>query len=1173
MKRPFIQKGIEELEALFDQKRDDAGFLQALIAELGERKTQRARDLKARAVSAAGTARKNQTSTTPEPAASVTAVEQKAPAMASTAVQMAFGRRPANDPQLLQPVSDLPPLKTRSAPPPLPMENKPDAILSAWTAMEVLSPPGFRRPEDLAGGDRYRIAKIDGTVLPWENGGEKSRPNQRLYYQIILGSVDMEAAIAALLKVYTDSREERPQARGEAVLATVMVDREGRPVEQDAIAISSFGWGIPIALAGNLHALGQWSQVERTLIDNLTKRLVVEDKEGRSRPLNGTDIFDAYAWLLDTIGLDRRLCQSPALAVKSYQYYKLPDPPESILLNSFFLDDLAQAGTRAKNGSLPSNLKRYLGLEKPATRRNLMEDCGALAQALQPKNFPLGAWPANGRHPLVLLQQCAVNLAHRDLKTAGILAVNGPPGTGKTTLLRDIIASTVTERAKALCSYDDPEDAFTHSGQKLKRGNAFIHLYRPDQKIRGFEMIVASSNNKAVENVSGELPGNTAIADDAGGLRYFKTVSDAVLERDTWGAITAVLGNAQNRSNFRQKFWWDDETGLQKYLQQASGNPQLITEKTETGTRQRPPLIIQREKPPEDHSEALGRWRAAKRKFKSAVANAEKILAVLQTAHEIHEAIRQREADIANLEHEIATAAEQQSAAVDAHRNAMAVRDEKSRIVQSVTQQRDLSQREKLGFWAWLFRRGEYRLWRERHQDIVRNLAQATSFLKEAANAVVARQADHAKATQALSRVQAMKSELLTLQGQETARLDAIAKEHTGIFITGEFFERSHRNRQVTPPWLDKTAALLRHDVFEAAMALHQAFVAGAAKPIRHNLNVLMDGFGTRSLGSPERDALIPDLWATLFLVVPVISTTFASVSRMFGRIEAEAFGWLLIDEAGQALPQAAVGALMRTRKAVVVGDPIQIEPVVTLPDQLTEAMCKQFGIDPLIYNAPAASAQTLSDSATGYFGTFESKYGTREVGVPLLVHRRCADPMFSISNAIAYENLMVQAKAAKSSTIIDVLGPSRWIDVRSKGHDKWCAAEGNQVVDLLRRMRTAGCDANIYIVTPFVVVQDRMRDLVLSSGLLDGWGENPRAWTRERIGTVHTVQGREAEAVIFVLGAPNPEQSGARGWAGGRPNLLNVATTRAQEAFYVVGNRELWQKAGVFQSLHDMLD
>jgi superfamily I DNA and/or RNA helicase len=78
--------------------------------------------------------------------------------------------------------------------------------------------------------------------------------------------------------------------------------------------------------------------------------------------------------------------------------------------------------------------------------------------------------------------------------------------------------------------------------------------------------------------------------------------------------------------------------------------------------------------------------------------------------------------------------------------------------------------------------------------------------------------------------------------------------------------------------------------------------------------------------------------------------------------------------------------------------------------------------------------------------------------------------------------------------------------------------------------------------------------------------------WLYERVGTVHTVQGREAEAVIFVLGAPELQQTGARGWAGGKPNLLNVAVTRAKEAIYVIGNKELWRSAGLFRELSDRL-
>jgi hypothetical protein len=254
------------------------------------------------------------------------------------------------------------------------------------------------------------------------------------------------------------------------------------------------------------------------------------------------------------------------------------------------------------------------------------------------------------------------------------------------------------------------------------------------------------------------------------------------------------------------------------------------------------------------------------------------------------------------------------------------------------------------------------------------------------------------------------------------------------------------------------------------------------------------------------------------------------------------------------------------------VVDPLQIEPVVVLPDQLTEAICREFRIDETRFNAPAASAQTLADDATPCFSFFETKAGSREVGVPLLVHRRCADPMFSISNSIAYENLMVQAKVQKRSRVRDILGPSAWHHIEGEGQDKWCEAEGEQVLQMLLLLKRAGIEPNMYIVTPFVIVQNRLQKRIRISGILTDWVKNPDKWPKERIGTVHTVQGREAEAIILVLGAPLPTQMGARGWAGGVPNLLNVAVSRAQEVLYVVGNRDLWKKSGVFSELSDRI-
>ena len=116
---------------------------------------------------------------------------------------------------------------------------------------------------------------------------------------------------------------------------------------------------------------------------------------------------------------------------------------------------------------------------------------------------------------------------------------------------------------------------------------------------------------------------------------------------------------------------------------------------------------------------------------------------------------------------------------------------------------------------------------------------------------------------------------------------------------------------------------------------------------------------------------MLSDLWSSLFLVIPCLSTTFASVGTMLKDLPVESLGWLLIDEAGQATPQAAVGAIMKTKRALLVGDPMQIEPVVTLPDTLTQTICLHFGVNSDQFNAPQASAQTLADTACQYFSVF----------------------------------------------------------------------------------------------------------------------------------------------------------------------------------------------------------
>ena len=66
--------------------------------------------------------------------------------------------------------------------------NDPITTLDAWTALEVLSPQSYKKPEDLAGGNVQNV--IDLTRgLPW--GGQSEGPPSS--YEIVLGAVKLDS--------------------------------------------------------------------------------------------------------------------------------------------------------------------------------------------------------------------------------------------------------------------------------------------------------------------------------------------------------------------------------------------------------------------------------------------------------------------------------------------------------------------------------------------------------------------------------------------------------------------------------------------------------------------------------------------------------------------------------------------------------------------------------------------------------------------------------------------------------------------------------------------------------------------------------------------------------------------------------------------------------------------
>jgi hypothetical protein len=246
----------------------------------------------------------------------------------------------------------------------------------------------------------------------------------------------------------------------------------------------------------------------------------------------------------------------------------------------------------------------------------------------------------------------------------------------------------------------------------------------------------------------------------------------------------------------------------------------------------------------------------------------------------------------------------------------------------------------------------------------------------------------------------------------------------------------------------------------------------------------------------------------------------------------------------------------------------------VALPRRLSARICEHFEVDLAAFVAPTASVQGLADRASPLKATYDTIDGERQVGMPLLVHRRCSQPMFGIANRIAYAGQMVDAvKASGDDALRERVGDSAWYDVTGQHLGKWCSAQGDVVAAILARA-ARGEDGkpvpggpDVYVITPFRDVAANLRQRIrIEAGLFPG--VDMKEWVERRIGTIHTFQGREADGVVLVLGAGTSEHAGARTWAGRAPNIANVAVTRARRALYVVGARAAWETAGAFAAV-----
>ncbi len=992
-----------------------------------------------------------------------------------------------------------------------------------------------------------------------------------------LGVYDLEETYESLHRAFTDDADAYDARRGGvSACAGVLIDGNGRLVAGSAV-LSSALWAV-----GRLHDPGPMDPSWKDGFDDAARALteaaaVSEERRQEIAETVSPPPHDAAsllallalaqtaAGITEHAGLATGRVLIDSVAVKKDR----AESPEHDFLNSFYLDDLAMLRDRACAGDAESALGAYLtgdGALDASRRVDVVHDPEVTRARTSIARLPKGRWPANPAHSLALSQQFAVNAALNDLApNRGLMGVNGPPGTGKTTMLRDILAGNVVERARRLSRYEHASDAFEDTWHHWKSEGRHARIVRQlKPELTGFEMVVASANNAAVENVTTEIPAVGAIdglwRDRAG---YFREIATEVLRETTdtggaaggeapaaWGMVAARLGRKGHRSSFRSAYWFDPS------------HP--VTGKPIEGGVPRMHTWLTRRRGGTPRGQI---WARARGDFAAAESRVDALIEERRYAEE-------RLGRLPELTERVDAMAE----------SAVLTREELARVDSDLTgqlpaeQQAEADRAEaaeryglrigvKPGVLETIFTLGRaVRRWRA-------ELEPYAAALREA-------EARHQEAAATSARLRDTRQEL---DDRLSATERDLARDGDALAVLKDQCKRDERRygdaypgprwtgpqRELNAPWLDAELDTARSELFLAALGLHEAFIAAAGSDMLEGLRAAIDVVGAQHPPGLEAEKLLA-AWQVFFLAVPLVSTTFASAGRMFGGLGHEAIGWLLIDEAGQAAPQYAAGSIWRARRVLAVGDPLQLQPVVTIPQKAQLDIAASYEV-PATWLPPRASAQTLADRVATYGTTLPQGEDEVWISAPLRVHRRCDEPMFGLCNAIAYDHIMVNGVYRPNGG-----GPDRFDGDDTSGpliaashwaHEPATVTgthlQPTQIVRLERALdylRDRGVEmTEIIAISPFRAMADRLAALA---------SERPGL----RAGSIHTAQGREAPVVILVLGG-DPAAPGAKSWAASAPNLVNVAASRAQRRLYVIGDRHEWERYRYFRELSAVLD
>ena len=992
-------------------------------------------------------------------------------------------------------------------------------------------------------------------------------------HAVLLSVVKGTEVLEAFIDKLKIEHPEKPYL-GNVYSASFIVDAEGY-YKEGSLQISPFIWVIyqmmtqPDVEFNNIKLNG-WDEVVKSIEDsfNLPEEKVSLDEAAR--------VINTYIqeYILDSMGITMfrggDIYGYCGFKGEEIQLVKAETMPINDLKSSFFLDDLQlvlqNLDTLKDNDKVLSYINSLNG---DIEHYDLLKDTDQMRQWYNPKVLPLGRWPS--KFNLSFMQQIAVNIAKENPKD--IFSVNGPPGTGKTTLLKDIIASNIVERAAKFCESNHVNDIF----KKVvgRDGTSFYYTIPSDIAVYG--MLVLSSNNKAVENITLELPNISSVKTGTNGSTlfnpdsseqqvdlscfaedkkyqyvksnevYFTFLADRLAEsNEQWGLISARLGKKSNINNFM---------------------PILDVLSSDMSSIMRT-------------SSAQDAFESAKKQFQAQYNLVKTLFTYVTTYEDNIKLIQELTLKTHQLQERVLSINEQLSKYDTLNDDLLELIEYKnsieSKLIEYNNQRSIFDKLWSATNWSILKAMSNPALLSAIEENTLelQNVKQQLDALHQLVNereSIINTKdgllSDIKRIDDSVQELDKTQQEILgILKSSTNDSIHCFDDIELKLMSSDENRAEAHTAFLYVCNYLNECRERLLYD----ALQLQKAVVMSDA--FRKNMQLLSQYWGSLSEKKKlqknfDLDTIFPALLNSLMIAVPVISSTFAAVERFLVNCKTESsLGTIIIDEAGQASPHMLVGALYRAQKAIVVGDPKQIEPVQTVQDLFVEKIGGE-GIGK--YRSKELSVQSLADAQNPFAGIIKNLDGSESWGgCPLVIHRRCKDLMFTVANELSYGGFMIN-KTMNPKDPINPCKESCWItydasNIQSStgGKDRYIQVQGEIAFELIQKLRARNTKfKDIFIITPFTSVAYGFKKYMESiSDEIVNWTkeDNKKDWIDDNIGTVHTFQGKEAKVVIYMLGCQSDDSAnGAIKWVNA--NNVNVAFTRAKEYIYVIGDAQKW--------------